>query len=271
MTDFSNQLIFLKLGGSLITEKDKPHTARPERIRALAEAIARALHECPQIRLLLGHGSGSFGHVEAARYGTRRGVSTAEEWRGFAEVWYAAQSLNRIVMDALHYGGVPAVAFPPSAGAIAADGQISLWDAKPIAAALEAGLTAVTYGDVAFDLRRGGTVVSTEEVFAYLAPLLKPRRILIAGEEAGVWADYPARTKILPLITPSDAAKLQSLVGKSEATDVTGGMISKVQAMLELAKRLPETEVLIFGGAPSQNVYAALCGADLGTKITASP
>ena len=267
MTDFPNELIFLKLGGSLITEKDKPHTARRVRIRALAQAVVRALHECPHIRLLLGHGSGSFGHVEAAKYGTRSGVHTTEEWRGFAEVWRAAQSLNRLVMDALHDAEVPAVAFPPSAGALALDGKIARWNEKPIAAALNAGLVAVTYGDVAFDTSRGGTIVSTEEVFAYLAPILKPRRILIAGEEPGVWADYPERTRIIPLITPEDEPKLRPALGGSAATDVTGGMFSKVQAMLALVKLLPSTEVLIFGGTPAENIHAAICGAPLGTKI----
>lgn len=267
MTNFPHELIFLKLGGSLITEKDKPHTARCERIRALAQAVARALSECPHIRLLLGHGSGSFGHVEAAKYGTRRGVHTAEEWRGFAEVWRAAQSLNRLVMDALQDAGVPAVAFPPSAGVLASDGKIAHWDEKPLAAALNAGLVAVTYGDVAFDTSRGGTIVSTEEVFAYLAPVLKPRRILIAGEEPGVWADYPKRTRVIPLITPKDAPELNSVLGGSAATDVTGGMFSKVQAMLALVKMLPSTEVLIFGGTPAENIHAAICGASLGTKI----
>ncbi len=267
MTNFPHELIFLKLGGSLITEKDKPHTARRKRIRSLAQAVARALNECPHIRLLLGHGSGSFGHVEAAKYGTRYGVHTAEEWRGFAEVWRAAQNLNRMVMDALHDAGVPAVAFPPSAGVLATDGKIAQWDEKPLAAALNAGLVAVTYGDVAFDTSRGGTIVSTEEVFAYLAPILKPRRILIAGEEPGVWADYPKRTKVIPLITPKDEPKLRAALQGSAATDVTGGMLSKVQAMLALVKMLPSTEVLIFGGTPPENIHAAICGASLGTKI----
>jgi len=83
-------LQFLKLGGSLITEKDRPHTARLQVIRRLASEIARARRDDPALRLVLGHGSGSFGHVPAQKYGTRGGVRTPEEWGGFVQVWREA-------------------------------------------------------------------------------------------------------------------------------------------------------------------------------------
>jgi len=46
-------------------------------------------------------------------------VHTSEEWLGFAEVWWDASALNRLVMDALHEAGLPAIALPPSASVIA--------------------------------------------------------------------------------------------------------------------------------------------------------
>ena len=35
--------------------------------------------------LIIGHGSGSFGHYMASKYGTRRGVNGPEQWMGFAK------------------------------------------------------------------------------------------------------------------------------------------------------------------------------------------
>ncbi len=64
-------LTFLKLGGSLITDKDSPHTARPEILRRLADEIVAARQSNPAMQLLIGHGSGSFGHMPAKKYGTR--------------------------------------------------------------------------------------------------------------------------------------------------------------------------------------------------------
>ena len=79
------ELIFLKLGGSLITDKNIPGAANIALIERLADEITQIVSGNPSLKLLLGHGSGSFGHVAANQYGTWEGVSTGEEWRGFAE------------------------------------------------------------------------------------------------------------------------------------------------------------------------------------------
>lgn len=42
-------------------------------------------------------------------------------------------------------------------------------------AALEAGIVPVIHGDVAFDEELGGTVASTEDLFAFLATKMPPR------------------------------------------------------------------------------------------------
>jgi len=163
-------MIFLKLGGSLITEKSKPETPRPEALRRLAAEVAEALRQDPGLRLLIGHGSGSFGHPAAARHGTHRGAAESPAWRGFAEVWAAAGRLNRLVVDALREAGVPVLGFPPSASTICESGAILEMAVEPIERALEAGLVPLVAGDVAFDRALGSTIVSTEKVFAFLAP-----------------------------------------------------------------------------------------------------
>ncbi len=67
----------------------------------------------------------------------------------------------------------------------------------------------VVHGDVAFDEALGGTILSTEDVFAFLAEHLSPTRILLAGIEAGVWEDFPARTKLVKQIQLSDYEKMK--------------------------------------------------------------
>jgi isopentenyl phosphate kinase len=43
----------------------------------------------------------------------------------------------------------------------------------------------------------GGTILSTEDLFTYLAGLLHPEQILLAGNEPGVWADFPKNSRLL--------------------------------------------------------------------------
>jgi isopentenyl phosphate kinase len=262
------ELVFLKFGGSLITDKNTPHTARMEIIQRLAQEIEEARNRIPGLHLLLGHGSGSFGHVPASLHGTREGVRTHAEWHGFAEVWREARVLNQLVVEALAAVHLPVIAFPPSALIIAKDGQPVGWDIRTIEAALQNGLVPLVNGDVVFDTIRGGTILSTEEVFAALAFALRPTRVLMAGIEPGVWADFPSCTHIIEHITPVTFQTLGRGLGSSASIDVTGGMRQKVELMLHLIQRVPELEALIFSGSESGAVRYVLEGGNLGTRIS---
>lgn len=258
---------FLKLGGSLITDKTRPYTPRPERLDDLAAQIAAAIQEQPDLRLVLGHGSGSFGHQAASQFGTRRGVAGPEAWRGFAEVWYQASALNRLVVEALRRAGLPAVTISPLSTVTAHEGHVLIWDLYPLQMALGHRLLPVVHGDVVFDEARGGTILSTEDLFAHLARELRPNRILLAGLEEGVWEDFPARKKLLPEITPEGLARQAPGLGEAAGADVTGGMQAKVHQMLELVEEISGLEVLIFSGETGGNLRRALAGENIGTRL----
>ncbi len=240
-----NDLIFLKLGGSLLTDKTETEALRSDTLARLAAEIATARQSRPDMRLLLGHGSGSFGHVAAARHGTRSGVISRAEWSGFAEVSDAAARLNRHVIAALLSAGVPAISLPSSASAEVSDGRILRLATAPVLAALEAGLLPVVFGDVAFDSVRGGTIISTEEVMEYLSAELHPTWLLLAGETAGV-LDLAGR--VIPHISRDNIQTVLPALGASRGTDVTGGMASKVMAMLALVEARQGLSVRIFSG-----------------------
>jgi isopentenyl phosphate kinase len=267
------ELVFLKLGGSLLTDKTRPQALRGDVLARLAVEIAEAFSARSGLRLLLGHGSGSFGHVPARRHGTRDGVWTAEQWRGYAEVSHVASELNRRVVDALRAAGVPALRIQPSASALCHDGELRVLAERPIAVALENGLTPVVHGDVSLDEVRGGTIVSTEEIFAYLAPRLRPARILLVGEVEGVLTADPASDEagdLVETISPESAPRLLKALGGSRGVDVTGGMSAKVLEMLALVEAIPDLQsVHIISGLAPGLVRDALVRGDLqaGTRI----
>jgi isopentenyl phosphate kinase len=265
--DNSPPLTLLKLGGSLITDKARPRTLRQETLDRLANEIASALLQRPSLRLIIGHGAGSYGHVSANQHGTRQGVHTSNQWQGFAEVWQDAATLNRLVIEALIKAGLPAIALPPSASVIARDGEVARWDLGQLEAALVAGLLPVIYGDVIFDLERGGTILSTEDLFAHLARQLRPKRLLLAGIESGVWEDYPNRSRIISKITPANYKEILPAVSGSAATDVTGGMESKVKKCISLTHEIPDLEIMIFSGDEPGHLLEILLGSNMGTVI----
>ena len=237
-------MIFLKLGGSAITDKTRESTARQDVIRRIAREVRQARDADPALGILIGHGSGSFGHFAAKESGFgRRG-----NWRAYAETGAVAWQLTRIVTDIFLEEQVPVVAMQPSASARCRDGELVELATRPLRAALAHNLVPLVHGDVAFDETREMTIVSTEMIFAYLAPILKPTRIILAGIVDGVFAADPLQdssAQLIREITPANFATIESQLRGSHGVDVTGGMIAKVKSMVALVQREPALRVHI--------------------------
>jgi len=254
-------LVFLKLGGSLITDKRQPELPRLAVIQQLAREIAQVRRQFPSLRLLIGHGSGSFGHVHAQRYGTRAGVHTPQQWLGFAATADAAARLNRIVVSALLAAGVPAWSIQPSATLRCGDGRIVEGCMDAVQAALVRGVVPLVYGDVALDDVRGGTIVSTEEIFEWLAVQLQPEKLVLAGEVDGIYTADPhldPTAQRLAEVTPTKLPLIEANLGGSHGMDVTGGMASKVQQAIAMIQQNPQLEVIICSGLIAGNLQRAL-------------
>lgn len=257
----ASNFVYIKLGGSLITDKRQAETPRLDVIGRLAAEIAVARSADPSMRLIIGHGSGSFGHVVGSRYGTRNGVHTSEQWYGFAATADAAARLNRMITAALLAAGLPAWSIQPSVALRCDDSAIVDGPAETVRLALDRGLIPVVHGDVALDSVRGGTISSTEEIFEWLAETLPPQRMVLAGEVDGVYTGDPLRDPSalrIPVITPQSFAGMGAGIGDSFGTDVTGGMAAKVGQALRLAQRYPQLRILICSGLIPGAVQQAL-------------
>ncbi len=256
----------------MITDKRQAEMLRPDMLNRLAQEISTAKQANPQLQLILGHGSGSFGHVLGKRYGTRNGVQTAEQWYGFAATHDAAARLNRAVTTALLQAGVAVWSIQPSVALRCVDGTIVDGPIFTVQRALQVGLTPLVYGDVALDDVRGGTIASTEEIFDHLTLTLPPKRMILVGEVDGVFTADPQQepnaTRI-PLITSASYREIVSGLGGSHGVDVTGGMAAKVEQALALAQRFVGMEVIVCSGLQAGNVQCllsseALRGEELG-------
>ncbi|MEP7291327.1 MAG: uridylate kinase, partial [Chloroflexota bacterium] len=91
-------------------------------------------------------------------------------------------------------------------------------------------------------------------------------QILLLGEVDGV---YDAARQVIPKITPATLPAIESALGASAGTDVTGGMETKVRDMLALVEAVPNLTIRIMSGAQPGLLEAALLGqAQPGTLIS---
>jgi isopentenyl phosphate kinase len=263
-------IVFVKLGGSLLTDKTRDGVPRRAIILRLAREVAAAAGGRGP-RIVLGHGSGSFGHAAAAGAGLTRGADARRRIAGIARTQRRAAELHRIVIAALEDAGARPFSLAPSSFLTAREGRLASVFADPLFEALELGLLPVVYGDVVLDGTRGATIVSTEEVFLALAREAVRRRMTVAraiwlGETDGfLGADGATVTR---LAAGATARAARRAVGAS-GTDVTGGIALRLRAAARLARS--GIESILIDGRKAGALRQALSGrARSGTRVAAS-
>ena len=249
--------IILKIGGSVITDKNGELAARTEVINRLAEETQKAGVK----NLIIVHGGGSFGHPTAQKYGIKEGLREEAQKVGFAETHHVMTVLNGLVMDALVWHRVPAVSVTPSSCVVTENGRIKTFEDAALKTLLNMGFVPVLYGDATLDEKMGFTVLSGDQIVAYLARKFGAGKIVIGVDVDGLYDADPKvakKAKLYAHLTLSELEKAKSKLGGSTAADVTGGMVGKIAELVPaVAQGIP---VAIVNAAKPNRVYKALMG-----------
>ena len=244
--------IILKLGGSVITDKETPETVDDAALDRDVNAIAAA-RDRADFPLVVVHGGGSFGHVHAAAFG----VSTTDgshDPTAVTTIHGAMKQLNRVVVDRFQSAGVPAVPVHPlSAARRDASGELSL-SPTAVSGLIGEEFVPVLHGDVIAHAASGVTVLSGDEIVTALADSLAASRVGLCSTVPGV---LDSDGEVIETI--SDFASVASVLGASESTDVSGGMAGKVRQLLALG-----APAHVFG---PEDVDDFLAGDEPGTRI----
>jgi len=264
ITDVSQPTI-LKLGGSVITVKDRPFTPNKKAIKRLANEIARSsVHS-----LIIVHGGGSFGHPVAKEYELNRGYRDSSQIIGFSKTHQAMTTLNKLITNSLIDQNVPSVEIQPSSCIITKSGRIQVMEQRPLTKLLRMGFVPVLYGDAVLDSDTGFAILSGDQLISKLAIRLNANRIVIGADVDGICTADPKidpSAKLVHHISLSELKKLQPKIGKANVTDVTGGMLGKIIELVPAIER--KIQVIIVNAAKPNNVYKALKGEEVvGTII----
>lgn len=248
----------LKIGGSVITHKDQQFTADISTIERLAEEISQAKVS----RLVLVHGGGSFGHPLAKEYSIKEGYNGDPlQLLGFSKTHQAMLVLNKLVVDALIQHNIPAMSVSPSSCIITKSGRIASTMEEPVKKLLHTGFVPVLFGDAVLDSDRGFSILSGDQIVAYLAIRFDAERIVMGIDVDGLFTDDPRRVKSASLITRCtlhELVSMQSRMKDTSTTDVTGGMLGKI---IELAPAIEKgIPAFIVNAAKPKNVYKVLRG-----------
>lgn len=218
-------MIVLKLGGSVITNKNQPETIDETALKQAAAAIADTTEP-----IILIHGGGSFGHPYADRHGVTESTGTADA-EAVREIHEAMRTLNQEVTGTLAAAGVPSVPVAPLSFASRDATGVLQFSRTQIQTFLEEGFLPVVHGDIIGHQSVGATILSGDELVVELTESLNPDRVGLCSTVPGVLDE---EGNVIELITES--ADVPPSVSASEATDVTGGMAGKVSRLQTLSR-----------------------------------
>lgn len=258
-------LLAIKLGGSAITEKEKEFSVREEVLERVADELSTLEED-----FFLVHGGGSFGHLVASKYNISSGYSHEDQLMGFSETHRAMEELNSRVIDYLLDAGQPAVQIQTSACTVVGDGEIISMELRNIRKLLDLGIVPVLYGDAVPDQKQGMSILSGDQLIAFLARELGASKVILGTDIEGIFTSDPKSegdSQLIPKITPESWKSMASTMDLPSGRDVTGGMRNKIEVLVNLAKEGLESQIINLT-KPGNLKRAIRSDKRVGTKIT---
>ena len=214
-------MILIKLGGSIITNKEKPLSARKKTIENLSKSL-RKINE----PIIIVHGGGSYGHFWSVKYD----MHTKEkkyDLRGVSIVKNSMIELNKIILDSMLKNKLNPYCLPPTD--FMSGNKPIIKKIKEIENIAKSGLIPVTYGDALWYGQKKTYILSGDKIMTHLAKILKPKLCIFALNEDGLYADLKSKKLIYEL-------KEEQPTISENRMDVTGGMTRKVEEASKIAK-----------------------------------
>jgi isopentenyl phosphate kinase len=220
-------LTIIKLGGALITNKNKPYTLRKTILQRVTQEIAEVVGPC-----IIVHGVGSFGHVPVIKRKLYAGFKDAKQLPGLSQTMVEVFDLRLAVTKALQEVGLAPVLFLPSNIFFMTNGEITGHFSGGLRQYLNMGMTLLLGGDMCADDQRGFSVCSGDKVINLLAQLLNPKHVIFATDVAGIYTADPKldpKAKLIPHIKLSNIHEVEKLADEAVSPDITKGMRGKLE------------------------------------------
>jgi isopentenyl phosphate kinase len=224
--------LVIKLGGSVITYKDKPFQTRIHDINRISKEIAEFVND---YNLVIVHGGGSFGHYVAKKYGIHMGLPKIK--LGLSILEKEMRRLNLIIAESMINHGVPVIPISPSSIMITKNKNIQAFYYNAILEAIKRDYVPLIYGDFVFDEDLGCSIISGDQLSLEIAKIIGAKRIIFCIGVTGVYNKDPKKYNDAKLIRNLDYKEIPNLIKNfSAAEDVTGGLANKLLVAYEAAK-----------------------------------
>jgi isopentenyl phosphate kinase len=233
-------LVVIKIGGSALTDKKRIYTPRIEMIHRAAKQLTAVRK---RFSIVLVHGAGSYGHIPVRRFRLEDGFTSPKQLKGLAVTKFKLLEWERILNEIFLKHEVPLAAFLTSDFIVTRRGRIVSAELEPLRAWMRLGCVPMMGGDIVPDISEGFSILSGDQLAAYVAIELKAARLVYGVDVDGIFDSNPKlnpKAQLLSDLTPSSASGLVAKATSRTAPDVTGGMAGKIkEAVIAARHRIP--------------------------------
>ena len=236
-------MILIKLGGSIITNKEKPLSAR----RKTIDNILKQIRKIKEPKIIV-HGGGSYGHYWSVKYGMHT-KPAKYDLKGVSVVKNSMIELNKIILDAAVKNRLNPYSLPPTdfmSGNRSIKSKI-----LTINDIAKSGLTPVTYGDALWYGQKKSYILSGDVIMTALAKVLKPRLSVFVLNVDGVYSNMKSKKLVY------DFKKEKPSISTNKM-DVTGGMTRKITEATKMSRS--GLKVSFANGNKPQRITDAVSG-----------
>lgn len=256
------EVVLIKYGGSIITDKHMPLSVDIDAIHRLNKQVSE-LYCNTHVKIIVGNGGGAFGHYYASKYGLYDSQIENSKLFGICVGKNGNNYLNQIIVDDLLSFGVISCSSRISS-AYLQHGAYEKW--IEVQTYLNEGIIPVLYGDILLLGNHQYGIISTERFFVDLCDFLsydnkfKIRKVIICTNTNGVLSTDGTT---IPMI---DSNNFKNIIFSSDTSsfDVTGGMKGKIENAMQIANFC---DVQIVDGKFPNSIIKAYYDEKIGTVI----
>ncbi len=254
------EIVILKLGGSLLTDKNTPFSLRKEILESSVNQIIKSMK-----KVILVHGGGSFGHPIAKKYQIFHGFndSVKDQLLGLSKTHEAMNKFNSTIINKFLGKGYPAIPIQPSSVFIQNFNKIFIKTVEPIEQLIKLGIIPVLYGDILLSGDSSFSILSGDQIILKLCEIIqnfKVSKVIFAIEKDGIFIKDNGNEKLALRLSLNDLDKIK-LAELDKKIDITGGIKSKLKTIKEIVKlNIP---VQIINGLNNENILKALLNQSL--------
>lgn len=266
----TKNLLVLKLGGSLLTDKTTPYKLNKEVI----ESIVIEIKECLDLGLIeslvIVHGVGSFGHPPVLKYNLHRGFKDKDQLISMSKTQQIVNELRKTIADVFIDKNVPINLMHASSMVVGNKMVINDFTSEAIEGFLSLGMVPLIGGDMMYDTNMGFSVCGGDQIAVVLSRLLEAKSLMFATDVAGVYNHDPRSNPNAQLLKKLDANDLDQLLMKldeTSKTDASGKMRGKLLSVATVTDLIKEgLKVAIFSMKEKDTLKKYLKGEEV--KLT---